>query len=60
MKSTTVHLRIPLALKHEIGKLALLQRRPWTQMTVLLLSDAVNGAAPKKVKPAGKKAVDSR
>lgn len=39
-KTTTVHLRIPLALKEKIAKRADAERRTWTQMAVLMLEDA--------------------
>jgi len=38
--STTVHLRIPLTLRDAIQRRADTERRTWTQMTVLMLTDA--------------------
>lgn len=63
MKSEVMHIRIPLDLKDKIHQLADAQRRPWTQMTVLLLRDAVTqsaSAATKKSSRAKQKSVDMR
>jgi len=60
MKSTVVHIRMPLDLKDQINQLAIADRRPWTQMAVVLLRDAVTPYGPKKSKGHRKKPVDSR
>ena len=43
--STTIHLRITFQLRDAIQKQADVERRPWTQMAVLLLQDAVEQQA---------------
>ena len=60
MKSTVVHIRMPLDLKDKIEQLAVADRRPWTQMAVLLLHDAVTPYGSKKSKGVRKKPVDMR
>jgi len=60
MKSTVVHIRMPLDLKDQIEQIAANDRRPWTQMTVLLLRDAVIPYSIKKNKGSKKKPVDMR
>jgi len=58
MKSTVVHIRMPLDVKEKIDRLAVADRRPWSQMAVLLLRDAVTPSGPKKVRTPRKKPVD--
>ena len=38
--ATTIHLRVPFTLKDQIKERAESERRPWTQMAVLMLQDA--------------------
>lgn len=40
MESITIHLRVPLDLKETIEERATAERRPWTQMAILMLQDA--------------------
>lgn len=44
----TVHLRVPSHVRDAIAKRAEEERRPWTQMAVLLLTDAALARAPSK------------
>jgi len=49
--STTVHLRVPVQLRDRIQRRADEERRPWTQMAVILLEDAVVQSEKRRARP---------